>query len=182
MEFSDLALADVWQGLIKDFCERLKKEPPSTLLEDLSKRVGATEEAAVERLIRMAVFDRDMQAFLTNVTLGQEGDLCRSVDKTPYASGAVTLMTLHGAKGLEFPTVFLYGVNQGTLPLEAPNRPADVEEERRLFYVGITRAKDRLILTSSGTPSSFIADIPSNALCVEPAGAPQTGKQFSLFD
>ena len=53
-----------------------------------------------------------------------------------WASGAVRLMTLHGAKGLEFPAVFLAGLTAGTLPLESPGRPADPEEERRLFYRG----------------------------------------------
>ena len=71
------------------------------------------------------------------------------------------LMTFHASKGLEFPAVFLAGLNLGTLPLESPGNPADPAEERRLFYVGMTRAQKELILTSSQKPSSFLADLPS---------------------
>ena len=61
---------------------------------------------------------------------------------------------------MEFPVVFLCGVNQGNLPLEAQGRMQSIEEERRLFYVGMTRAKDELILLSSDHPSSFLEEIP----------------------
>ncbi|MEI7892761.1 MAG: 3'-5' exonuclease, partial [Myxococcales bacterium] len=93
--------------------------------------------------------------------------------------GAVTLSTLHGAKGLEFDVVFLVGCEEGLLPhtrtLETratDAAPQDIEEERRLFYVGVTRARQKLILSrararvsrgkpSLRTPSRFLADIPS---------------------
>ena len=69
-------------------------------------------------------------------------------------------MTLHGSKGLEFPLVFLCGVQQEVLPLEKKDYPTDPEEERRLFFVGMTRVKDQLILTYVKEPSSFLEDIP----------------------
>ena len=82
----------------------------------------------------------------------------------------VTLMTLHAAKGLEFPVVFIVGCEEGILPYLPEGKRADVEEERRLFYVGMTRAKEKLILTHArrrflygqrveNPPSRFIDDI-----------------------
>lgn len=102
-----------------------------------------------------------------------------------YLSDAVHLMTLHGSKGLEFPVVFLCGIKEGEIPLERPDRPADTEEERRLFYVGMTRAKEELYVMTSQHPSCFLSEIPSQCLRkVEYQGnrQPLTGKQLSLFD
>ena len=88
-------------------------------------------------------------------------------------SNCITLMTLHSAKGLEFPVVFIAGVENGLLPhFHAMQNPEELHEERRLFYVGITRAKDILILSSAKKrrlyssiqelePSSFLSEIPS---------------------
>ena len=59
-------------------------------------------------------------------------------------------MTLHACKGLEFPVVFLAGLNAGDLPLERESSPTNVEEERRLFYVAVTRAKKSLYLSCEG--------------------------------
>lgn len=82
---------------------------------------------------------------------------------------AVALMTCHSAKGLEFPVVFMTGMEEGLFPCTLMGRP-DIEEERRLFYVGLTRAKERVVLTSAahrpwaGSPnhtvSRFIAEVP----------------------
>jgi DNA helicase-2/ATP-dependent DNA helicase PcrA len=83
----------------------------------------------------------------------------------------VTLMTLHAAKGLEFPVVAVAGLEEGLFPLARADTPEAVEEERRLAYVGITRAKDKLYLTWAGArrrqgmlmpafPSRFLADVP----------------------
>ena len=73
-------------------------------------------------------------------------------------------MTLHGAKGLEFPVVFLTGVSAGMLPLESQGRSTDMEEERRLFYVGLTRAKEELILTTAQAPSPFLSELPDTVV------------------
>jgi len=87
----------------------------------------------------------------------------------------VTLMTLHSAKGLEFPVVFLVGVEEDLLPCAGIQGEArDLDEERRLAYVGITRARERLYLTRAGartkrgnaqprTPSRFLGDLPEGA-------------------
>jgi DNA helicase-2/ATP-dependent DNA helicase PcrA len=90
-------------------------------------------------------------------------------------------MTIHAAKGLEFPVVFLAGLEDGLFPSlrgrDGGDEEAELEEERRLAYVAITRARDRLVLTSAQTrrtwnevrmnrPSRFLDDIPSECLCV----------------
>ena len=85
---------------------------------------------------------------------------------------AVTLTTLHAAKGLEFPAVFISGVEEGVIPYYKAKEQAEIEEERRLLYVGMTRAKDLLWLTSAKKrrfytklqeqqPSRFLRDIPA---------------------
>jgi superfamily I DNA/RNA helicase len=95
-----------------------------------------------------------------------------SDDFDPRAE-AVTLMTLHMAKGLEFRTIFISGVEDGLIPYRKGNGLEDLEEERRLFYVGMTRAKDELFLLykrtgftygkkSTRIPSPFLSDIPEN--------------------
>ena len=84
----------------------------------------------------------DLERFLAEISLGAETD---ALD--PRAE-AITLLTLHGAKGLEFDVVFLAGCERGLLPLWLPGAAeADVAEERRLLFVGMTRARDRLLLT-----------------------------------
>ena len=83
----------------------------------------------------------DHERFLAEISLGAETD---ALD--PRAE-AITLLTLHGAKGLEFDVVFLAGCERGLLPLWLPGPAADAAEERRLLFVGMTRARDRLLLT-----------------------------------
>jgi DNA helicase-2/ATP-dependent DNA helicase PcrA len=78
----------------------------------------------------------------------QQVALVTDLDTHDDRAQAVTLMTLHNAKGLEYPAVFIAGLEDGLFPLSrAYDEPSELEEERRLFYVGITRAEDRLFLT-----------------------------------
>ncbi len=120
----------------------------------------------------------------------QEASLASFLDQTALIAdqdmliedaGRVVLMTLHTSKGLEFPVVFVSGMEDGIFPhRRAFEDPSELEEERRLCYVGMTRAKDRLFLTSAvrrriyGTelynpPSMFLQDIPSELLQAERA-------------
>ncbi|MBA3891757.1 MAG: UvrD-helicase domain-containing protein, partial [Gemmatimonadaceae bacterium] len=106
----------------------------------------------------------------------QRAMLVAAVDGLDPDADAVTLMTLHNAKGLEFPYVFITGLEDGLFPLaRAFDDPALLEEERRLFYVGITRAERKLYLTYAeqrrrhgetlpGKPSSFLMAIPEELL------------------
>ena len=94
-------------------------------------------------------------------------------------------MTLHGSKGLEFPVVMIYGARKGMLPFESEKYSSDEEEERRLFYVGLTRAKEELILTTSKEESAFLKDIPKEIVSREKARSHKNmgnGRQMSLFD
>ncbi len=112
-----------------------------------------------------------LQAFLEKVSLVADADQIPDNDQ-----GVVTLMTLHTAKGLEFPVVFVTGWEDGQFPhLRALGDPAELAEERRLAYVGITRARERLYLTramlraSWGNPvtnpaSRFLAEVPQDLL------------------
>ena len=102
----------------------------------------------------------------------QEVSLQSDIDSWEDNSDAVTMMTIHSAKGLEFKHVFIAGMEEGLFPLERTRlNPKEMEEERRLFYVAITRAMERLTITSSlsrmkfgtvmgATPSQFILEIP----------------------
>lgn len=110
--------------------------------------------------------DGNLQDFLENVALVSD------VDDFESSDSKVTLMTLHAAKGLEFPVVFLTGLDEGLFPHSRTLLdPAQVEEERRLAYVGITRAERQLYMTNAITrtmygrisaymPSRFLAEIP----------------------
>ena len=105
--------------------------------------------------------------FLENIALVSDQDTIRD-------GNAPTLLTLHAAKGLEFKNVFIMGLDDGTMPHSRSfDEPEEMEEERRLFYVGITRAKDRLFLvramrrggrgfSEDQVPSRFLRDIPVN--------------------
>ena len=80
----------------------------------------------------------------------------RAEQNNPPTLPGVTLATLHSAKGLEWKHLFLIGVADGLLPI---SNATDLNEERRLFYVGVTRAKENIQITYAGKPSSFLADL-----------------------
>ena len=96
------------------------------------------------------------------------------MDKIKNTDNKITLMTMHASKGLEFPVVFIVGFEEGLFPHSRTLiNPSEIEEERRLCYVAITRAKEKLIITftkyrnifgstESNLPSRFLGEIPAN--------------------
>ncbi len=114
--------------------------------------------------------DNGLSEFLEGITLSSDIDNLEETDES------VTLMTLHSAKGLEFPAIFLVGMEEGIFPgYKSISEPAEMEEERRLCYVGITRAKQYLFITfakqrtifgstTHNTVSRFVKEIPSELL------------------
>ena len=161
------------------YFQPLQTEKPLALLTRWEGERGPFP--GLEQLKNMAVFYSTTAAFLDALLLGEEADLRRG-DGRNYASGAVQVMTLHAAKGLEFPVVFLPFLDQGSLPLESEHRPADIGEERRLFYVGITRAQEELVLLCGPQPSPFLAELPAGRAAWEhlPSRQP-TPEQLSFF-
>lgn len=129
------------------------------------------DSARLDELIHKLVlkanpFENHLKDFLESTALQKE------TDEYDQRADHVTLMSLHASKGLEFPVVFIIGCEENLIPYKRENKPFDLEEERRLFYVGLTRAKEKLILTSSKTrflfgktlensPSRFLNDIES---------------------
>ena len=145
----------------------LKKEKTvenETRLENLDEFVSMVQEAV------------KADAAITLAQLLENISLVSDIDSYDEAQETVTLMTLHSAKGLEFPNVFLMGMEEGVFPgLRAFSDEAEIEEERRLCYVGITRAKERLFLTRAQSrtlfgstkynlPSRFLEEIPAELL------------------
>lgn len=128
--------------------------------ENIQELLGITED--------FDQFDdtKALSAFLDNVVLVTD------VDNVDQQTDAITLITLHQAKGLEFPVVFIVGLEEGLLPhSRSMDKESEIEEERRLFYVGITRAKEKLYLVRAfrrgfrgnfepSSPSRFLKDIP----------------------
>lgn len=119
----------------------------------------------------------------------EEVSLLSDIDNHDPTADSVALMTVHSAKGLEFPIVVLYGMEEEIFPSAmSMNDPRDLEEERRLCYVALTRAKDQLILTRADErllygrtvyhkQSRFVEDIPSELLCAECSAASRRAAQ-----
>lgn len=128
--------------------------------------MGRWENVQELRRLAFEFEDRGLSSFLENLALVSDQDT------VPEEAEAPTLLTMHAAKGLEFPVVFIVGLDDGLMPHNrALDDPEEMEEERRLFYVGLTRAKKRLYLVRAeqrslyGTyqesiPSRFLEDIP----------------------
>lgn len=133
----------------------------------------------IKELRSVAMEFPDLDGFLENVSLVEQEyypDKLLESGSKKKKKNAVTLMTLHAAKGLEFPVVFMVGMEEGLFPhSKSLLEPLELEEERRLCYVGITRAKEKLYLTfarrrlffgqnTSNLVSRFIADLPERLI------------------
>jgi DNA helicase II / ATP-dependent DNA helicase PcrA len=152
------------------------QELASVALEFEQERAAAGEGAAAaeEGAAAAATGTGTLAEFLEKVALVADSD--QIPDEDEDGSGVITLMTLHTAKGLEFPVVFLTGLEDGVFPhMRALGQTKELEEERRLAYVGITRARERLYLTraamrsawgqpSYNPPSRFLEEIPDQHL------------------
>jgi DNA helicase-2/ATP-dependent DNA helicase PcrA len=158
-------VADIVEGAgLREALRRERTAEAESRLENLDELVVAAEEFAARPE------GGDLEAFLDSVVL------IADVDELQEARPAVTLMTLHSAKGLEFPVVFLTGLEEGVFPHgRALDDEDGIEEERRLAYVGLTRAKERLFLSYAAErrlggyaglrePSRFLLEMPAEAV------------------
>ena len=135
---------------------------PADLLEAIIEKTGYLQfindgsPQADERMENVGVLIAEAKVYADTATFLEEMALMSSSDET--ADDQVTLMTLHAAKGLEFPVVFLVGMEEGILPhtrVFDSGKPDDIEEERRLCYVGITRAREELFVTCANSRTQF---------------------------
>jgi DNA helicase-2/ATP-dependent DNA helicase PcrA len=175
-------------------------QPVARLIEQIAERLAEgrkkpVSDADADRLrqlaLRAAPFGDRLGDFLEMTALQSETDAY-----DPRAD-RVTLMSLHASKGLEFPVVFIVGCEEGLLPYERKGEAVDVEEERRLFYVSLTRAGRKLVLTCArkrvlfgqfmeNLPSRFVGDIEAALKEIQeqkyrpPERKPES-KQLSLF-
>lgn len=147
----------------------------SYLQESLDKQEAEVKRDNVAEFIRAAEYFDDhngagLGQFLDDISLMQE-----QIKQDDSAVDRISMMTLHSAKGLEFSTVILVGLEEGLLPSSQSIGQENVEEERRLFYVGITRARERLLITYSKyrnvygkmdnqRPSRFLSEIPQHMM------------------
>ena len=151
---------------------------------------GDPEDEDLEHLARVADAAGTLAQLLETVLLGAEADY--EERGGPQGPEAVALMTLHAAKGLEFPVVFICGVEDGLIPFR--ERDADLAEERRLFYVGMTRAEEELVLLRARSRqrygervqcalSPFVDEIPARLLVREDVAMSRRrgAEQLSLF-
>jgi DNA helicase-2/ATP-dependent DNA helicase PcrA len=200
------ALTD-FATIVRTFRERAREAAVDELLRDLVEAIryadhlraegpeGAERLDNVRELIAGAaetVADEGGEVGLTPLDhFLQRATLAAGVDALDANADAVVMMTMHNAKGLEFPVVFVTGLEDGLFPLaRAYDDPSQLEEERRLFYVGITRAERKLFLTHAdqrrrngellpSKPSSFVAAIPRGMLDTRTTmRARSTGRAF----
>jgi DNA helicase-2/ATP-dependent DNA helicase PcrA len=180
-------------GLIEYWQQQLDQQTAPEIIQGILTQSGyrreleleGTDEAAerlqnLQELVNAAIQygeeheDTSLIGFLSNASLASD------LDQLETGADKVTLMTLHASKGLEFPVVFLVGLEQGLFPnFRALNDPVALEEERRLCYVGITRAKERLFLThasarrlygnqrESAMASMFLDELPRHVLQID---------------
>src|SRR5690348_6066004 len=165
---ADAAVDELLRALIEEirYVEYLKAEGPEGLerIENVRELITGAAETVADEGGELGLTPLDH--FLQRATLVTD------FDRQDPNADAVTMMTLHNAKGLEFPVVLITGLEEGLFPLSrAHDEPDLLEEERRLFYVGITRAERKLYLTYARSrrrngetmpslPSSFLAPIP----------------------
>ncbi|MBC7324736.1 MAG: UvrD-helicase domain-containing protein [Moorella sp. (in: Bacteria)] len=211
---------------IESYRALMDKQPPAGLLAHWVEKQNLKGRESLNRLLRVAERFNDLPSFLRGVALGGEADHERYGGNATFPE-AVNLMTIHAAKGLEFPVVFIAGVEDGLLPLRehqeatldeavpqeelflatshgrepeaaivatgaAGCQELSLAEERRLFYVGLTRAREMLILVTARKrelrgarvatrPSPFLLEIPADCLQKKTWGDKMQYRQLTLF-
>ncbi len=182
--------------MIESFAELLTRESPSSVFISLLDETGykmslaADKEKFEERLQNLDELNNNLVRFKEENPDGELSDfleevaLLTDIDNYNADADTVVLMTLHASKGLEFPVVFIPGLEEGVFPgMQALYDSSEIEEERRLAYVGITRAKEKLYLlntrsrmifgsTKYNRPSRFIDELPKE--CCETLVKPKT--------
>ena len=199
-----------FRTLIERASERLQTEPPLAVVSDLIQQIRYQDElakmykdpneqqsrwSAVEEVINaLGSYSKQnktgtLAGFLDSVALDGRDD--KDDKESQLARNAIALMTLHSAKGLEFPQVYLVGMEEGLLPHHRSvavelEQPSAIDEERRLCYVGITRAQERLTMTLALTrmkwgkprdtqPSRFLFEITGEAAKAPRVAQPKRG-------
>ena len=177
-----------FKSLIEDLIKRSESLSLTELIDEVLDKTGIKkelesskaieDETRLEYLMEFKSITASFEERTGSVNLGdflEEVSLISDISNHTEDGNAVTLMTLHSAKGLEFPVVFLVGMEEGIFPHNMSLMEDNLEEERRLCYVGITRAKERLYITNAkrrmlygkdnmNMPSRFIAEINPNLL------------------
>ena len=162
---------------------------PGVILEAIADRTGYVAELEAENTVETAGRLENIAELIGNAREYEAIDqfleavsLVADADEIDEDDSSVTLMTLHTAKGLEYPVVFLIGLEDGVFPhLRSLGEPDELEEERRLCYVGITRSRERLYLTNAWSrtlwgstqyypPSRFLKEIPEELLRLAEGG------------
>lgn len=170
--------------LISGFSDLLERESPSSVFLSMLDETGykqslaADREHLEDRLMNLDELNSNLIKFKEENPEGELSDfleevaLMTDIDNYNSESDTVVLMTLHSSKGLEFPVVFIPGLEEGIFPgIQSMYDPSEIEEERRLAYVGITRAKEKLYLlntrsrmvfgsTKYNPPSRFLTELP----------------------
>ncbi len=170
--------------LIESFRRRIEEEPVDILTQDLVTELKLIDELLADDAVLGQTRVDNVEAFIegaaefartngdaTLVNYLAEISLYTDMDSYREIEDKVTMMTIHAAKGLEYASVFLVGLEEGLFPLQRTiSEPAELEEERRLFYVGATRAREKLYLSTADSrfrfgevmsiPSRFIQEIP----------------------
>ncbi|MEC1395418.1 DNA helicase PcrA [Bacillus velezensis] len=170
-----LSITELTEEILEktEYREMLKAEKS---IEAQSRLENIDEFLSVTKNFEQKSEDKSLVAFLTDLALIADIDQLDQKEEESGGKDAVTLMTLHAAKGLEFPVVFLMGMEEGVFPhSRSLMEEAEMEEERRLAYVGITRAEEELYLTNAkmrtlfgrtnmNPESRFIREIPGDLL------------------
>ena len=171
-----LPASEIVQGILEDsgYVEDLKQQGNDEALDRL-QNVQELYNAVLQ--FEENTEESSLMLFLANASLASD------LDNLQEQQAKVSLMTLHSSKGLEFPVVFLVGLEQGLFPnYRSLEDPKALEEERRLCYVGITRAKERLFISYArerrlygnrepASPSLFLAELPADLLLSNTASA-----------